>query len=530
MIVGHIAAGLALKRADPEVPLGALLLAAMLPDLVLGVLVLAGIERIAVPDNYADLRYFVYVFPYSHGLAANLSWAAGAFLAGWLAWRRIKMAALAALAVFSHFLLDFAVHVPELPLAGPGSPVVGLGLRESLVVATALDGVVLAAGLGLYLTSPAARRGGGRTLFLAMLVVLAAVLALGGQWLSPVAPNIEVVAVLLIVPPVFFAAAGYWLEQTERRGRQAARPDSFARRLIDLLTGKGRRRAEDVTEEDEEELEEEGEEEIEEGEEGEQWPIDRLAFLDKLWGEGFLTPGGGEYTIEFVQLLSLNDTKSILNLNAGLGGPARAMVDEHGVWVTAMEANPELAEKGNEMSLMAGVAKKASVIHYDPEEAKFKERGFNAVVAQEGLYTVVDKENLFKAIEACLRVDGILLFTDFVLPKAGAPSEELQRWYDSEPVKPRLWTANQTASFISNLPSMELHVAEDISAAYKKRVIKDWYAYVETLTKADLTPQLLALIIRECESWMHRIAALDSGGLRIYRYEAVKLPPKRPDI
>ena len=46
---------------------------------------------------------------------------------------------------------------------------------------------------------------------------------------------------------------------------------------------------------------------------------------DRLWGEGFTTPGGAEYVINFIQLLDLSEKKSLLNVGAGLGGPARSI-------------------------------------------------------------------------------------------------------------------------------------------------------------------------------------------------------------
>ena len=49
---------------------------------------------------------------------------------------------------------------------------------------------------------------------------------------------------------------------------------------------------------------------------------------DRLWGEGFATPGGAKYMIDFFQLLDLSEKRSLLKLGAGLGGPARVMTKE----------------------------------------------------------------------------------------------------------------------------------------------------------------------------------------------------------
>ncbi len=37
-----------------------------------------------------------------------------------------------------------------------------------------------------------------------------------------------------------------------------------------------------------------------------------------------------------------------------------------------------------------------------------------------------------------------------------------------------------------------------------------------------LTPDFTAVLIRECEYWIYRMAALDSDGLKVYHYHAIK--------
>jgi hypothetical protein len=72
MFVGHYGAGLVLKGANRKLNLGWIFFAAMLPDIICGILVLLGIEKIKIPDDYAKLHYLKFDFPYSHGLFATV--------------------------------------------------------------------------------------------------------------------------------------------------------------------------------------------------------------------------------------------------------------------------------------------------------------------------------------------------------------------------------------------------------------------------------------------------------------------------
>jgi len=48
---------------------------------------------------------------------------------------------------------------------------------------------------------------------------------------------------------------------------------------------------------------------------------------------------------------------SILDLGAGLGGPARILVEKLSLWITSREISAELARAGMDLSIAAGMAK-----------------------------------------------------------------------------------------------------------------------------------------------------------------------------
>ncbi len=255
------------------------------------------------------------------------------------------------------------------------------------------------------------------------------------------------------------------------------------------------------------------------------WPSSRRAVIDGLWGEDTITPGVNEYVFETVQLLGLSDANSLLYLAAGMGGPVRKLNEETGIWVTGLEADGELAEIAAEKSKMSGQAKKAPVTHFDPENPKIKENSFNAAMGLECCYKVADKEPLFKAVAKGLRPFGVFNFTDFVVPRESKPTEEVMRWLAKESSKPRFWTPEQVVGFLGGL-NMEVQIAEDISDRYRMVVIKGWADFIAGLDRMSLTANAVA-IISECEYWLYRIAALDSGGVRLYRFRAEKLKAAR---
>ena len=174
MFVGHYGVSFAARNTDTSVPLWVLFIAVQLLDVGWSALVLLGVEKVRiVPGITASNPLDLYYMPYTHSLVAALLWSAGAFAVYRLAIRGGRTGALVvAAAVFSHWVLDFVVHRPDLPLYDDTAKV-GLGLWNLPAVAFGLEAATLFGGMWLYFRSTAARRAGTLAFGLAMLAIQA---------------------------------------------------------------------------------------------------------------------------------------------------------------------------------------------------------------------------------------------------------------------------------------------------------------------------------------------------------------------
>ncbi|HUO87647.1 MAG TPA: hypothetical protein VMU08_00620 [Rhizomicrobium sp.] len=181
MLVGHLGAGLAAKAVAPRVGLGTLVAAALLLDIILWLFVILHVEGAAVPGDFAERHALAFSFPWSHSLTGALVWAAAAaFVWTWSGGEGRYFAfapAVIAATVLSHWVLDFLVHPAELPLWGPGSPAVGLGLAQPTALIVEL--AIAALGFGAFALRSRLSLGrravvGGLTLAVAALTVFGA--------------------------------------------------------------------------------------------------------------------------------------------------------------------------------------------------------------------------------------------------------------------------------------------------------------------------------------------------------------------
>ncbi len=154
---GHFGIALAVKSLAPKAPLWSLLAASEALDLLCFGFVSLGIEKTGT--SQVDLQHGIQIVApgvifLSHGLLMSLIWSAAAATITYLLLRDRRAGAFVGLAVFSHWILDFIVHLPDLPLAFVGSPLSGLGLWGSgpgLIISGLLELFLIAGGLILYL-------------------------------------------------------------------------------------------------------------------------------------------------------------------------------------------------------------------------------------------------------------------------------------------------------------------------------------------------------------------------------------------
>jgi hypothetical protein len=130
MFVGHYGVSFAAKRMAGSIPLWVLFVAVQFLDVLWAPLVLAGIEKVRIaPGTTASNPLDLYYMPYTHSLVAALFWSGViALLYRFIARPAgFRPAVVIAVAVFSHWILDFVVHRPDLPIYDNAAKI-GLGL------------------------------------------------------------------------------------------------------------------------------------------------------------------------------------------------------------------------------------------------------------------------------------------------------------------------------------------------------------------------------------------------------------------
>jgi cyclopropane fatty-acyl-phospholipid synthase-like methyltransferase len=249
-----------------------------------------------------------------------------------------------------------------------------------------------------------------------------------------------------------------------------------------------------------------------------------IRIKQQIWGEGFYKPGGPDYIQELVKPFALNPSLSVMDFGAGLGGSTRTIATSFDVWVVGYEPDTKLAEAGKQLSLKAGLEKKADVIHYDAKAFEPRQGSVDCIVSTETFFLIKDKFELLKILERTLKTRGQITITDFVRPDPVAKDDPVGKEFSSNPQTPiAFWSDEEYQRRFREL-NFDLRVSEDITAKYRAMILAGWVAFTQAggdaAANARTFPEAL---VSEVELWVRRVAALDAGKLRLMRYYAIKL-------
>lgn len=212
MFIGHLGAGLAMRKFDKKTNLAWFFVSVLFLDLLLWIFVLFGIERIIVPPAFEELHYLKFFFPYSHSLVAAVAWSLLVYVVTEIITKRQTTAILLGAGVFSHYILDIIVHIPELTIFGAQSAVLGFGLWNHIYLALFIELAIYLAGLFIYLRETRGIGFGGKYgmyIFSAVLIAAAFIT----QVLSPRPQNGIEVAGSALLSVVLVILISYWLDR-----------------------------------------------------------------------------------------------------------------------------------------------------------------------------------------------------------------------------------------------------------------------------------------------------------------------------
>jgi SAM-dependent methyltransferase len=155
------------------------------------------------------------------------------------------------------------------------------------------------------------------------------------------------------------------------------------------------------------------------------YPEAELRFFEKVWGKGFVSPGGPEEVAEILRDVDL-ENKRILDIGCGMGGIDILLVKDHGAAeVVGIDVEAPVLEKAKQYVSEEGLMDRIEFSLVEPGPLPFDEASFDIVFSKDALLHISDKKMLFADIFRTLKPNGMFVAGDWLRGEYEQASEQM---------------------------------------------------------------------------------------------------------
>ena len=244
-------------------------------------------------------------------------------------------------------------------------------------------------------------------------------------------------------------------------------------------------------------------------------------FLQLVWGDGFLSPGGAEEVARLLEGSNISGCH-VLDIGCGLGAIDELLVHRHGAGsVIGVDIDPELLRQMDARIERAALADRISNQLVKPGPLPFADASFDVVFSKDSLVQIPEKAALFAEVKRVLRPGGRFIASDWLRSGAGAYSAQMLEFFRLEGI------AYSMASLAESIAA--LRAAGFAEAEGHDR--NDWYLALARRELAAMEGQLKPVMLeaigeRRTEhflaNWRQLVIVLGSGELRPAHLKAVR--------
>jgi phosphoethanolamine N-methyltransferase len=157
-----------------------------------------------------------------------------------------------------------------------------------------------------------------------------------------------------------------------------------------------------------------------------------IRFLEALWGEGYLSPGGPEEVDRVVEGLDLAG-RTLLDIGCGAGGITVHLTEKYGLaHATGFDVERPVVEAARRRAEARGFARRVVFVQAPPGPLPFADAAFDVVFSKDALLHVPDKDFLFAEIFRVLRPGGVFAASNWMISHDGEPSPDMKAYVAAE--------------------------------------------------------------------------------------------------
>lgn len=237
-----------------------------------------------------------------------------------------------------------------------------------------------------------------------------------------------------------------------------------------------------------------------------------VSFLEVIWGEGYLSPGGPEEVGRILDGLDLSGMH-VLDIGCGTGGVALSLAVDYGAAkVVGVDVEEPVLATANRRAEARGLTERVEFVKVEPGPLPFGDGEFDLIFSKDAMIHIPDKEALFADVMRMLKPGGWFAASDWLSSHDGEPSPVMKRYMEAEGLNFRMGSPERYREALAAAGFIDIAVVNR----------NEWYCEVARRELAELEGPLYEKAVaaagkeeadRNIETWRAMVPALEIGEL-----------------
>ncbi|MDW3206189.1 MAG: methyltransferase domain-containing protein [Alphaproteobacteria bacterium] len=157
-----------------------------------------------------------------------------------------------------------------------------------------------------------------------------------------------------------------------------------------------------------------------------------IAFLEALWGEGYLSPGGPEEVARLLDGLDLTG-RTVVDIGSGAGGITIALARDYGAGrVIGLDVEASVCAHARRKVAQADLSDRVEIRQIEPGPLPLEDGSVDMVFSKDAIVHIPDKESLARDAYRVLKPGGLFAASDWLISHDGTPSPEMADYIAKE--------------------------------------------------------------------------------------------------
>ena len=235
-----------------------------------------------------------------------------------------------------------------------------------------------------------------------------------------------------------------------------------------------------------------------------------IRFLEMLWGEGYLSPGGLDEVKRLLTGMDLQG-KHVLDIGCGSGGITVSLASEFGAGhVTGIDVELPVVEAARRRVEGAGLSATVDIRLVSPGPFPFEGESFDVVFSKDSIIHIADKEMLAQQAYRVLKPGGWFVASDWLISHDHEPSQSMKDYINLEGLEFQMASPDRYEHALRKAGFSNISL-QNRNAWYLQKAKRELTELEDTRRKEFVSEVGEAYLLDNLKTWKAMLNELASG-------------------